>query len=84
MGHHIGDRRGRGGEKTGKPMTIPVTDEMAAAINGAASPDAMVFLLNEYGRAFTPERFSKWFVKQCQRAGLPARVTASRFNRGSK
>jgi integrase len=30
----------------------------------------MVFLINEQGRAFTPERFSKWFVEQCKRIGL--------------
>jgi integrase len=26
---------------------------------------------NEHGKAFTPERFTKWFVSQCERAGLP-------------
>jgi integrase len=30
----------------------------------------MVFLVNELGRPFTARGFSKWFVKQCARAGL--------------
>jgi integrase len=57
-------------QKTGKPMTIPITSELAEAIKAAAPTEHVVFLVNEYGRAFTPERFSKWFVKQCQRIGL--------------
>jgi integrase len=57
-------------QKTGRALAIPVTDEMAAAINGAAPPDAMVFLVNEQGRAFTPQRFTKWFTAQCKRIGL--------------
>jgi integrase len=30
----------------------------------------MVFLVNEQGRAFTPQRFTKWFTAQCRRIGL--------------
>jgi integrase len=29
-----------------------------------------VFLLNEQGRPFTAQHFTKWFVKQCERVGL--------------
>ena len=57
-------------QKTGKQMTIPVTSELAEAINTAAPADAMVFLVDESGKAFTPESFTKWFRKQCKRAGL--------------
>jgi integrase len=57
-------------QKTGKPLAIPVTTEMAEAINAAAPADHLVFLVNEHGRAFTPERFTKWFVSQCKRIGL--------------
>jgi integrase len=57
-------------QKTGKHLMIPVTPELAEAINAAAPPDAMVFLVNEHGRAFTPERFTKWFTAQCERIGL--------------
>jgi integrase len=57
-------------QKTGKALAIPVMAELAEAINAAAPSDAVVFLLNENGRAFTAEGFTKWFVKQCQRIGL--------------
>src|SRR5262245_56954435 len=57
-------------QKTGKALAIPVMAELAEAINAAAPADAVVFLLNENGRAFTAEGFTKWFAKQCQRAGL--------------
>jgi integrase len=57
-------------QKTGKQLMIPVTPELAEAINAAAPADAMVFLVDESGKAFTPENFTKWFMKQCKRAGL--------------
>lgn len=57
-------------QKTGKHLMIPVTHELAEAINAAAPSEHVVFLVNEDGRAFTPERFTKWFVKQCERIGL--------------
>ena len=57
-------------QKTGTPLQIPVTRELADAINAASPADAMVFLTNELGRPFTARGFSKWFVKQCERAGL--------------
>jgi integrase len=58
-------------QKTGKTLPpIPISTELAAAINAAAPGDAMVFLVDESGKAFTPENFTKWFVKQCKRAGL--------------
>src|SRR5262249_28339216 len=57
-------------QKTGKPLAIPVTTELAEAINAAVPADHLVFLVNEFGKAFTPERFTKWFVAQCERIGL--------------
>jgi integrase len=57
-------------QKTGKPLQIPITAEAAAAINAGASSAALVFLLNEWGRPFTPRKFSKWFIYQCRRIGL--------------
>jgi integrase len=57
-------------QKTGKPLAIPVTTELAEAINAAAPADHLVLLVNEFGKAFTPERFTKWFVAQCERIGL--------------
>jgi len=57
-------------QKTGKPLQIPVTDALAAAINAAAPSDHLVFLLNESNRPFTAGGFTKWFGKQCKRIGL--------------
>jgi integrase len=57
-------------QKTGKQMTIPVSSELAEAINTAAPADAMVFLVDESGKAFAAENFTKWFRKQCKRIGL--------------
>jgi integrase len=52
------------------PLTIPVTSELADAINAAALSEHVVFLVNERGGAFTAKGFGKWFTKQCRRASL--------------
>jgi integrase len=57
-------------QKTGTALTIPVTAELAEAINAAAPSEHMVFLTNELGRPFTARGFSKWFVKRCEQIGL--------------
>ena len=57
-------------QKTGVGLTIPITAALAEAINAAAPSEAMVFLVNELGRAFTAKGFGKWFTGQCQRIGL--------------
>ena len=57
-------------QKTGTALTIPITAALAEAINAAAPSEAMVFLVNELGRAFTAKGFGKWFTGQCQRVGL--------------
>jgi integrase len=56
-------------QKTKTTLAIPVTAALAGAIN-AMPGEAMVFLLNEHGRAFTAKGFGKWFTAQCQRIGL--------------
>jgi integrase len=56
--------------KTGAPLVVPVTTELAAAINAAAPSEAMVFLLNERGHPFTAKAFGKWFTKAAEQAGL--------------
>ena len=74
----VGRQHVRGGticnvkqQKTGTLLPpIPITAELAAAINAAAPSEHVVFLLNERGKAFTARGFSKWFVKQCERVGL--------------
>jgi integrase len=57
-------------QKTGNALTIPVTAELAEAINAAAPTDALVFLVNERGGPFTAKAFGTWFTKRCKRAGL--------------
>jgi integrase len=58
-------------QKTGTMLPpVPITAALATAINAMAPNDAMVFLLNEHGRAFTAKGFGKWFTAQCQRIGL--------------
>jgi integrase len=57
-------------EKTGTPLTIEVSDELAAAIEAAPPNDALVFLVNEWNRPFTASGFSRWFRKAAKRAGL--------------
>ena len=63
-------------QKTGAQVTVPLTSEVVEAINAAAPSEHVVFLLNEHGRAFTAHAFSKWFVKQCRRAGLDRGLSA--------
>jgi integrase len=70
-------------QKTGKPLQIPITDALAAAINAAAPSDHLVFLLNENGRPFSPGSFSKWFVKQCQRIGLDKGLSPHGLRKGA-
>jgi integrase len=56
-------------QKTGTALAIPVSAALATAINATAT-DAIVFLVNEHGRAFTAKGFGKWFTAQCERIGL--------------
>jgi integrase len=56
-------------QKTGTKLAIPITAALAEAINAVPS-EAMVFLLNDRGGAFTAKGFGKWFTAQCQRVGL--------------
>ena len=75
----IGRQHTRGGyivnvkqQKTGGTLPpIPLSAELAEAINAAAPSEHVVFLLNERGRAFTADGFSKWFSERCAEAGLP-------------
>lgn len=62
-------------QKTGATLQIPVTAKLADAINAAAPSEHVTFLLNERGRAFSPQRFSQWFGDQCRSIGLKG-VTA--------
>ena len=58
-------------QKTGSALPpIPISADLAAAINAAAPAEHVVFLLNDLGRSFTAKGFGKWFTKQCERIGL--------------
>src|SRR5262249_9260452 len=57
-------------QKTKTPLAIPVTAELAQAINAAAPSEHVVFLINERGQAFTGRNFSQWFRRECERVGL--------------
>jgi integrase len=57
-------------QKTGSAVTIPITTELAAAINAAAPSEHVVFLISERGQAFTGRNFSQWFRRECERVGL--------------
>jgi integrase len=57
-------------QKTKTPLAIPITPELAEAINAAAPSEHVVFLVSERGQAFTGRGFSQWFRRQCREAGL--------------
>jgi integrase len=57
-------------QKTKAPLTLPVSAELAAAIDAAAPADSLVFLLNEFGRPFPAASFSRWFSTRAKLAGL--------------
>jgi integrase len=58
-------------QKTGAALPpIPISADLAAAINAAAPSQHVVFLVNELGRSFTAKGFGKWFTAQCERIGL--------------
>ena len=56
-------------EKTGTVLEIPIGNELGTAL--AREPKTnLTFLLTEWGGPFSPDGFSHWFRKQCNRAGL--------------
>jgi integrase len=57
-------------QKTKTPLAIPISTELATAINAAAPSEHVVFLVNERGQAFTARNFSQWFRRECERVGL--------------
>jgi integrase len=57
-------------QKNGIAVAIPITAELAEAINAGAPGAHVVFLVNEHGKAFTAKGFGKWFSAQCDRVGL--------------
>ena len=56
--------------KTGAPVTIPLHSALIAAIS-ASPTDKLVFLVTQFGKAFTSNGFGNWFRDRCDEAGLP-------------
>jgi site-specific recombinase XerD len=57
-----------------KPVKVetPLPASLVAAIEACPSPpEALTFLVNEWGRPFSRKRFNTWFRKQVAAAGLP-------------
>ena len=69
-------------QKTKVPLIIPVSAEMAEAINAAAPSEHVTFLINERGRSFGAKKFGEWFSEQCRRAGLTG-VSAHGLRKGA-
>jgi integrase len=57
-------------QKTGRPVAIPITSELANIINASAPSEHLTFLINDIGRSFTAHYFSKQFICWCERIGL--------------
>jgi len=61
--------------KTGKPLLIPIGDELRAAIEAMPS-DYLTFLKTARGKPFTAAGFTNYFRKQCKEAGLAVGLSA--------
>jgi integrase len=63
-------------QKTGAQVDIPVLDELQAAIAAMPKAEHLTFLVTELGKPFTAAGFGNWFREQCDRAGLPKKLSA--------
>src|SRR5262245_53049525 len=61
-------------QKTGKPLELPVRDELRAAID-ATPCGHLTFLITKNGKSYGADDFSDQFRKWCDAAGLPQRCT---------
>jgi integrase len=83
---HMGAQHIRNGslhvkqEKTGVELIIPVHPTLAGII-AATSRDHLTFLTTKLGGPFQGSTFSRWFRKQCDKAGLP-HCSAHGFTKG--
>lgn len=57
-------------QKTGATVSLPILPALAASIV-AAKPGALVFLLSEHGKPYSPKGFGNKFRQWCDEAGLP-------------
>src|ERR1700688_214926 len=56
--------------KTGKPLVIPIGNELRTAID-AMPADRLTFIVTTRGEPFSPPNFTNWVRDRCQEAGLP-------------
>jgi hypothetical protein len=67
--------------KTGASLAIPVVVTLASII--AATPSGqLTFLVNEYGKPYSPETFGNWFREQCRPCWLAAQLRRPRPPQG--
>jgi len=57
-------------EKTGTALTIPIHPDLEQAL-AAAPRDNLTFIVNKFGKPYTPIGFSGWYRDRCDEAGLP-------------
>jgi integrase len=56
--------------KTGAELAIPVHPDLREILDATPS-EHLTFIVNAWGKPFTPGAFSNWFREQCDAAGLP-------------
>jgi integrase len=56
-------------QKTGKPLAIPVSPALAAALDATPSQH-LTFLVTDDGKPFEAAAFTKWFRRCCDAVGL--------------
>jgi integrase len=62
-------------QKTSKPLMIPISNELRAAID-AMPADRLTFITTARGEPYLPTSFSNWFRDRCREAGLPIGFSA--------
>lgn len=67
--HRRGDKHRIVQSKTGVPLAIPITPDLAAELEHAPK-DHLTYLVTGQGAAFTPAGFGNWFREACDKAGL--------------
>jgi integrase len=59
-------------QKTGTTVAMPVHPELRAIIDASANTN-LTFIVTERGKPFPGPRFTQWFRRHCDAAGLPKR-----------
>jgi len=62
-------------QKTGTPVKVPIHPELQMILDATPS-EHLTFIVNAWGKPFTPGAFSNWFREQCDAAKLPKTLSA--------